>query len=79
MTTIFSVLSNQKFNFLKPMHVDLIVKYINFIGRRHETKLKAILNDLVNLSKGMGQTETFIQYELELAHCERKTNPGNSI
>jgi hypothetical protein len=33
--------------------------------------LKPIINDIVNISKGLGQTEVFMQYAMALAHRER--------
>jgi hypothetical protein len=47
------------------------VKYLTTVGR-NERQAKLILSDIVNVTKGMGQMEAFMQYAMALAHHERK-------
>jgi hypothetical protein len=51
--------------------VELIAKYLTSIGRS-DKPAKALLNDIVNITKGMGQIEALIQYAMQLALHERK-------
>ena len=59
-----------KFKVLKKEHVDVIIKYMQSFGITDKV-LKPIINDIVNISKGLGQTEVFMQYAMALAHKER--------
>jgi hypothetical protein len=62
-----------KFKVLKKEHIEIIIKYIQIIANS-EKVLKPIINDIVNISKGLGQTEVFMQYAMALAHRERNLN-----
>ena len=77
-STIYSVFENPKFKAFKKEHVDLIVKYLTGIGR-NEKNARVILNDVVNISKQMGQTESLIQYAMEIAQFERKQKSAMNI
>jgi hypothetical protein len=76
-STLLSVFSQVKFNIFKKDHIEIIIKYLTSIGII-EKNAKPLLNDIVNISKGMGQTESLIQYAMALAHFERKQKIGIS-
>jgi hypothetical protein len=59
----------------KKDHVEIIIKYLTSVGIINKN-VKQLLNDIVNISKRMGQTESLIQYGMELAHYERKQKMG---
>lgn len=61
-----------KFHIFKPNHIETIIKFLRHLGRAGDNNLKNLLNDLINISKGMGQTEALMQYAMALAHWERK-------
>ena len=70
-STLYNLFTHVKFKIFKKEHVDLIIKYLTTIGR-NEKLAKLILSDVVSNAKGMGQTEAFMQYEMQIAHYERK-------
>jgi len=55
----------------------MILKFITTFGR-NEKQIKLILNDIINITKGMGQTESLMQYAMLLAHNDRKGKLGMS-
>ncbi len=71
LNTLYKVLTHNKFKIFKPNHVETIIKFIRYLGRT-DNMLKSLLNDIINISKGMGQTEALMQYGMALAHWERK-------
>jgi len=62
-----------KFKVLKKEHIEVIIKYIQMCATTDKV-LKPIINDIVNVSKGLGQTDVFMQYAMALAHKERSLN-----
>jgi len=68
--TLISVLSSEKYKMLKDNNIDTIIKYIKYFGKI-ENNLKTLLNDIVNIQKGIG-TDCLIQYEMKIAIYERK-------
>ncbi len=72
-----NVLSQPKFSVFKKDHIEIIIRYLTTFGVT-EKNPKALLNDIVNISKGMGQTECLMQYAMKLAHAERKAKMGGA-
>jgi hypothetical protein len=72
-SALYNVLQEVKFKVLKKEHIDVIIKYMQIFGTTDKI-LKPIINDIVNISKGLGQTEVFMQYAMALAHRERNLN-----
>ena len=70
MNTLISVLSGEKFKILKENNIETIIKYIKYFGKS-ENNLKTLLNDIVNIQKGIG-TDCLIQYEMKIVIFERK-------
>jgi hypothetical protein len=68
--TISNVFSSQKFQMFKTDHVTSIIKYLKYLGK--EGSLKNLIQDIMNIVKGMGQLEAIMHYSMKVAHYEMK-------
>ena len=49
----------------KKEHIGLIVDYLS-LNRTNEKSVKSVLNDIINITKGMGQLDSLNHYGIEM-------------
>jgi hypothetical protein len=52
-------------------HIEIIINYFKEFGR-DETRLKALLKDIVNISQNMCDTDSIVRLEIALVVAARK-------
>ena len=57
--------SSECFNMFKKEHIDLILDYLTS-NVTNDRSVKSILNDIVNIEKGMGQLDSLNHYGIEM-------------
>jgi len=68
------VLNNcNNFNKIKPNQKQTLVEYF-VVMNNHDNKLKTILNELINLSRGMNETDFIVHCEMEIVIMKKKMN-----
>lgn len=69
----FAIVLNNSANYqkLKPNQKQTLVEYLTSVSNT-ENKLKIVLNELINLSKGINESDFIVHCELELAMMKRK-------
>lgn len=57
--------SNEDLKMFKKEHIGLIVDYLS-LNRTNEKSVKSVLNDIINITKGMGQLDSLNHYGIEM-------------
>ncbi len=71
---LFFVFNNcNNFNKIKPNQTHILVEYF-LIMQNLDNKIKMILNELINLSRGINEPDFIVHCEMEIVMMKKKMN-----